>query len=200
MRLPAGAALSAILLATASLVSACGSGSTASGTPGAAVSSSSPAALASFRNDYLSFRYPPDWKPLGVRIAQPTLHFNPMVYLGTQKGHDPCRLKAGTTVCGWPVDRLHPNGVLVVWENQGYPGWTLASVKGTTTTIGGRPAKRNVQRPGECSAIGADETVAVAIQGPGAANWTQFTGCLRGPDLATGEHEIDSLLASTTFR
>jgi hypothetical protein len=83
----------------------------------------------------------------------------------------------------------------------GLPGLDArGSVKGTTTTIGGRPAKRNVQRPGECSAIGADETVAVAIQGPGAANWTQFTGCLRGPDLATGEHEIDSLLASTTFR
>lgn len=201
MRLPARAALTAILLAIAATVSACGSGSPAANrSAGSAGAYGGAAALASFRNDYLSFRYPPDWKPLDVRISQPTLHFDPMVYLGTQKGHDPCRIRGEATVCGWPVDKLRPNGVLVVWQNQGYPGWSLANVRGTALDVGGRPAKQRIERPGACKAIGADETVEVAIQSPKASNWTEFTGCLRGPDLAGRERQIDSLLASTTFR
>jgi len=56
-----------------------------------------------------------------------TLHFHPMVYVSTQPGRDPCRRSPMGTECGWPVGRLRPNGVLVVWENRGYPGWSLAS-------------------------------------------------------------------------
>jgi hypothetical protein len=158
-----------------------------------------PASLTTFRNAYLEFRYPHDWRTLTFQIPPTVLHFNPMVYVSTQPGHDPCRQNGDVTSCGWPVDRLDPNGVLAVWENQGYPGWTLATQPGTALNVDGRPAKRVVRRPGDCRTIGADETVSVQIARPAAANWTAFTACLRGPNLADGEQELKALLASTRF-
>jgi hypothetical protein len=151
----------------------------------------------SFRNDFLVFRYPSAWN--SYEFPQPgSLHFHPMVYVSTQPGRNPCRQRANQTVCGWPIDRLRPNGVLIVWENRGGPGWSLASVPGSAVRVGGRSAKSAITRPGVCSAIGADETVQVAIaRAP--SNWTAFTACLRGPGLSARRREIDALLASTHF-
>jgi hypothetical protein len=102
-------------------------------------------------------------------------------------------------VCGWPVDRLQPGGALVVWENRGAPGWSLASARGTEVKIGGRKAKQEVSRPGKCAAIGADETIEVTIARPLPNNWTDVTACLKGPGLAASERRIDALLGSTRF-
>ncbi|MGZ4354528.1 MAG: hypothetical protein ACXVZ4_13385 [Gaiellaceae bacterium] len=175
---------------TGALTAGCGTASTRAPDGGGTV--------AGFRNNYLAFRYPSGWKPLQFQITG-TLHFHPMVYVSTQPGRNPCRQSPTGTVCGWPIDRLRPNGVLIVWENRGYPGWSLASVPGRALRVGGRSARSVTARTGACSAIGADETVEVAIQRPVPENWTAFTACLRGPDLSAGEREVDALLASTRF-
>ena len=175
-------------LATLVLVAAgCGTPSTTPAAPGAQ------ARALQFKNTYLTFRYPASWQPLIYRRAQ-ALHSSPMVYLSTQPGRPACGAD-----CAWPVSQLHPGGVLVVWENRGYPGWTLRTIPGKPLRVDGRPARRNVSRPGVCAAIGADETVVVSVARPLAYNWTQLTACLRGPRLATAEHELDSVLASTHF-
>jgi hypothetical protein len=159
-----------------------------------------PAATATFKNAYLEFRYPQSWRPLTFQIPPTVLHFNPMLYLSTQPGHDPCKQSGSVTSCSWPVDHLDSNGVLVVWENQGYPGWTLSTQSGKSLNVGGRPAKQVVSRPGDCGKIGADETVSVQIARPQvASNLTSFTACLRGPNLSDQEKEITALLASTRF-
>jgi hypothetical protein len=191
--------LAAVLLLTGALTAGCGAGSTskAARSPSAAATGHG-ATVASFRNDYLVFRYPARWKPFQFQVSG-TLHFHPMVYVSTQASRNPCQQSPMGTECGWPVDRLLPNGVLIVWENRGYPGWSLASVPGKALRVGGRSARSAIARPGACSAIGADETVQVAIQRPLPENWTAFTACLRGPDLSAAEHEIDALLASTRF-
>jgi hypothetical protein len=154
-------------------------------------------AAASFRNDFLAFRHPMAWRPASYSTAE-TLHFHPIIYLSSQPTHDPCRQHASETACGWPVSSLRPGGVLIVWENRGFPGWSLASEPGTPRRIGGRPGKENVSRPGECAAIGADETIELAIKRPVPYNWTAFTACLRTPTAAT-EQQINALLASTRF-
>jgi len=158
-----------------------------------------PASLTTFRNAYLEFRYPQAWRTLTFQIPPTVLHFDPMLYLSTQPGHNPCRQNGDVTSCSWPVDRLDSNGVLVVWENQGYPGWRLAPQPGTSVSVDGRPAKQVVKRPGDCGTIGADETVSIQIARPVDSNWTAFTACLRGPNLAGHEQEIKALLASTRF-
>lgn len=191
--------LAAVLLVTGALTAGCGTASTRA--PARSTSTDATGrggAVAGFRNNYLAFRYPSGWQPFQFQITG-TLHFHPMVYVSTQPGRNPCRQSPTGTVCGWPIDRLRPNGVLIVWENRGYPGWSLASVPGRALRVGGRSARSVTARTGVCSAIGADETVEVAIQRPVPENWTAFTACLRGPDLSAGERAVDALLASTHF-
>ena len=154
--------------------------------------------MATFRNSFIVFGYPPVWKPAVFKITR-ALHFSPMVYLSSQPVHHPCHSQQSATVCGWPLDRLRPGGTLIVWENRGYPGWSLRTTQGTSVQIGGRKAKQTVTRPGQCAAIGADETIAVEIERPIPDNWTAFTACLKGPGLASSVREVDALLASTKF-
>jgi hypothetical protein len=183
----AAAALALVL--TASTLAGCGSAQKASGSAGA---------VATFRNSFFVFGYPPAWKPAVFKITG-TLHFSPMVYLSSQPVHHPCHSQQSTTVCGWPLDRLRPGGTLIVWENRGFPGWSLRTTQGTSLRIGGREAKQTVARPGQCAAIGADETIEVAIARPIPNNWTAFTACLKGPGLASTVRQVDALLASTKF-
>jgi len=183
------AAMAALAVAAAALAG-CASAAPKTAEGGAAVSE--------FRNGFLVFSHPAAWKPFVFKVTG-TLHFHPMLYLSSQPAHQPCRKHASETVCGWPIGRLRPGGTLIVWENRGAPGASLASFPGTVVRIGGRRAKQAVSRPGDCGAIGADETIEAAIQRPMPDNWTAFTACLRGPGLADAERQIDALLASTQF-
>jgi hypothetical protein len=191
--------LCAVTLVTVAMAAGCGAASTRSSADTASAKAPARAGTAlTFHNDFLAFRYPPSWKPYRFDTAR-RLHFHPMVYVGTQPGHDPCRQSQTETTCGWPVDRLRPNGVLIAWENNGWPGWSLASVTGKALKVGGRAGKISTARPGGCSAIGADETVEVVIERPMRDNWTGFTACLRGPNLPASERAVYALLTSTRF-
>jgi len=155
-----------------------------------------------FRNGFVTFTYPTSWS--ATVWKEDVLHFDPMVYVGTgRRQHDPCRTSAtaaGTaTRCGWPVGALAPNGVLVKWENRGFPGARIAGFPGTTLSVGGRIARLSVKRPGVCRSLGADETISVAIARPLPDNWTQVDACLRGPQLAPLERQFRALLGSTRF-
>jgi hypothetical protein len=179
------------IAATVAATSACGGGQ------------ASPAAakdppLAKYANGFLAFRHPAEWKAYPFHWSG-GLHFQPMVYLSTQPVHDPCTTNGNTTTCAWPVKRLQPDGVLVAWENRGFPGWRLGTQPGTSMRIGGRPAKRITRSGGACRAIGADRTTEVAIASPQQDNWTEVTACVRGPHLLANQRRLDALLASTRF-
>jgi hypothetical protein len=155
-----------------------------------------------FGNGFVTFHYPAAWA--SSSWTKQELHFDPMVYLSTERAqHDPCRTSAsatGKTVsCGWPIDRLSSNGVLVQWENRGSPGVRVATFPGEKLRVDGRVARLSVQRPGRCGGVGADETISVAIARPLAGNWTQVDACLRGPRLASLEQQVRALLASARF-
>ena len=163
-----------------------------------------PSPLATYRNAFLTFKYPAAWSPSVWQAPRQALHFQPMVFLSTQPTHNPCRTSAsvggGTSItCGWPVSRLAPGGVVVRWENRGSPGASLASFPGSSTRIGGRGARLSTQTPGGCSGLGADKVISVAIARPMASNWTAFEACLRGPNLADHERQVRTLLNSTLF-
>lgn len=161
-----------------------------------------PSGLQTYRNSFVTFTYPAAWSP--SVFTEQTLHFHPMVYLSTQSTHDPCRTTSSaaggkTTACGWPVGRLAPGGVVVVLENRGSPGASLASFSGQSTRVGGRSAKLSTQRPGSCRELGADATISVAIARPLQSNWTALDACLRGPHLAEQERQVRALLSSMRF-
>jgi hypothetical protein len=169
-----------------------------------ASSGAKPPRLETYRNSFVTFRYPAAWSPSVWQAPRQMLHFHPMVFLSTQPTHDPCRTSSsaggGTTIaCAWPVDHLAPGGVVLRWENRGSPGVSLATFPGTSIDVGGRPAKLSTQRPGSCGGLGADEAISVAIARPVASNWTAFEACLRGPNLAEHDRQVRALLSSTRF-
>jgi hypothetical protein len=169
----------------------------------AASSGAKPPRLATYRNSFVTFRYPAAWSPSVWQAPRQMLHFHPMVFLSTQPTHDPCSTSSGaggtSITCGWPIDRLAPGGVVVRWENRGSPDASLATFPGLSTDVGGRRAKLSTQRPGSCGGLGADKAISVAIARPMASNWTAFEACLRGPLLAEHERQVRALLSSTRF-
>jgi hypothetical protein len=179
------------IVALASVTSACGGGSDAHAAP-------KDPPLATYTGSGLSFDYPAAWTEYKPTLPTVSLHFNPLVYLSTQPVHAPCSTKGNTTSCGFPVDQLQPGGVLVTWETNGLLAMGLGP--GKQIQVGGHPAARQEKTGGECSRIGADRTIDVAIATstlPSAL--TYFTACLRGPGLAQAEKSVDALLASTKF-
>ena len=179
------------ITANVALMSACGGGQDAHAT-------AKGPQLAEYTNSFLSFRHPASWKAYPFRWRG-ALHFRPMLYLSTQPLQDPCRTRGDAAVCKWPVGRLRPDGVLISWENRGFPGWSLRREAGGSMRVDGRAAKRVAARPGACAAIGGDLTIEVAIARPLASNWTEATACVRGPHLAASERRVNALLASTRF-
>jgi len=143
----------------------------------------------------ISFDYPAQWRTLGFRRPL-ELHTFPIVYLSTQAIHTPCSTHGNETICGWPLKRLRPGGVLAVWQFPYAPPCvgSCSPPKGTPVQIGGRRATRQVTTGGLCSAVGADRTIDVMVK-----NGLEFTACLRGPNLAQNERRIDALLRSTQF-
>jgi len=62
-------------------------------------------------------------------------------------------------------------------------------------------ARLQVDRPGTCAQIGADETLNVLIPTDRSARLSNvgFLGCLRGPDVAIGEAQFRAFLMSITI-
>lgn len=177
----------------AALAAGCGGGS--------AGPTSTPAAppVERFANAFLSFRHPAAWTAYPFTWSG-ELHFHPMLYVSTQPVRDPCRTSGQATTCGWPVAQLRPGGVLLSVEDRGSPGWTLDGQPGKPLQVGGRAAKRRVDRPGACGAIGGEATVDVVVASPQPGNWTELLACLRGPRLGGNERQVERLLGSLRFR
>ncbi len=65
----------------------------------------------------------------------------------------------------------------------------------------GGDARLQVERPGVCEAVGADETISVLVpMGPASAlSNLEVVACLRGPDLARERSQVRAMLASATL-
>jgi hypothetical protein len=153
--------------------------------------------LVQYSSPVLSFSHPAAWKAYPLRGAG-ELHFHPLVYLSTQRLHDPCSMQGGMTSCELPVRRLAPGGVLAFWQPSESPLTGPVELAGTRIRVGGRPAGRQETANGECRSIGADRTIRV-VTAPSRQNLILFTACLRGPGLAQAEKQVSALLASTRF-
>jgi hypothetical protein len=179
----------AALVALVALTSACGGSSDAQ----AAAKKDSP--RAKYADRYLSFSYPAAWKA-STPTGPTEFHFHPLVYLSTQPVGSPCSTNGSETDCGWPVKRLQPGGVLILWQlPYTLPGAGLASAPGKAVHVGGAPAKRLDTAGGACREIGADRTIDTLIR-TRAEGFVEFTACLRGPGLARAEKSVDALLRS----
>jgi hypothetical protein len=178
------------IAAVAVVASACGGGTDAQAAPKAPP-------LVKYSSASLSFVHPATWKAYPFQWPG-ELHFRPLVYLSTQPVHNPCATHGNTISCGFPVQSLEPGAVLVTWNASAPPGVGLGP--GSPLRVGGRPARRVDTAGGMCRSIGADRTIDVLIATrPLPSTLTEFTACLRGPDLVQNVQRVDALLASTMF-
>jgi hypothetical protein len=100
--------------------------------------------------------------------------------------------------CAWPITELGSNGVLVIWLTtrvlQPLPS------TGETIEVDGATAHLQITRPGGCGVMKADETIDVLVpmSQPTPISNIAVVACLRGPDLATAEAKVRTMLRSAT--
>jgi len=131
----------------------------------------------------------------------------PLIYLSTDPLLPTCattpRAKpnpadAGGRACDWPLGELAPNGVLVTWLTTRILA-PLPSA-GKAVEVNGATGRLEIEEPGSCSAVGADETLDVLVPIGQPRPWSNIAmvACLRGPDLAAAETQVRAMLASAT--
>jgi hypothetical protein len=148
-------------------------------------------------------------RPASWAVWRPNGHApwmsGPMLYLSTDPLLPACAVvpsaspnppDANGSACAWPLDELEPGGVLAMWVTsrilQPLP------TAGSLVETNGAKARWEASEPGACSAVGADETVTVAVPigQPTPLSNVAFVACLRGPDLGASEAAVRALLAS----
>jgi hypothetical protein len=187
--------LAPVALGLCLMVFGCGSGASS-----VALTDPSSGAMA-YEDQDISFAHPSSWT--ATPYKDQSSFTRTLVDLSNLPMHAPCTTNTtvdGTqTACGWPVNRLSKDGVLIVWEADGFPGWSLQTTPGISMKIGGLAARRNVARPGDCAGIGATETITVSIQRAAADNYFRMRACLAGPDRASAEDQVGAMLQSVSF-
>ena len=135
----------------------------------------------------VSFTYPQRWS----RVHGSPSSFTDMVAaVSNHDLTDPCFTSGDTSSCGQPLASLQAATLLVEWWEDGYPGWSLGSQPGRTTTVDGLPGKIRQGGPatvgsGICYRLGADRWITVVIGRPTTTdNYFQFVVCMKGPGLA----------------
>jgi hypothetical protein len=152
-----------------------------------------------------TFERPRSWQPW-----QPNEHdamtSGPLLYLSTDDLLPSCAVAPDATpnppdeqgdACTWPLTDLQPGGVLVT----GYTTRLLVPLPtsgGKQIEVGGVSAQLTRAKPGECGAIGADETldVMLPIGQPTSLSNIGVMACLRGPNLTLAESQLEAMLAS----
>jgi hypothetical protein len=170
-------------VASAALVTGCAS----AGTPQAAVTSG-------FSAMGLAFRYPGTWRS-GTWNDDVSSFSGLIVFLGTSGLHDPCEQTVGAEVtsasCGDPVSEVAPGGVLIRWNENGFPNWHAPR---SNTKIGGRPATETMTAGRWCRTLGGSRTITAVIPQSARDNWYEMDACLRGPGLPAEQAEITAML------
>jgi hypothetical protein len=157
-----------------------------------------PSGLAHFSDYQLSFDYPAAWV---VGQYDDTSSFSSLkAFLSTEPLHDPCVRTPSSISCGNPIVQLAPNGILVGWWRRSWPGWTFDPGAGEAVHVAGEPATLEVTQSGETGDMVCDRYMVVKIPDqPANSNWTEMDACLRGPDLAASQAQIEAMLRSVQW-
>jgi hypothetical protein len=152
----------------------------------------------------ITFARPASWMRWLPNAHDPITD-GPLIYLSTDPLMPTCATTPQATpnpadargrACDWPLGELAPNGVLVTWLTTRILA-PLPSA-GDSVEVNGATGRLQVERPGSCSAVVADETLDVLVPIGQPKPWSNIAvvACLRGPDLATSEQQLRAMLAS----
>jgi hypothetical protein len=152
----------------------------------------------------ISFARPASWTRWLPNAHNP-INDGPLIYLSTDPLVPTCATTPQTTpnpadargrACDWPLGELAPNGVVVTWLTTRILA-PLPSA-GDPVEVNGATGRLQIEKPGSCSAVVADETLYVLVPIGQPKPWSNIAvlACLRGPDLATSEAQVRAMLAS----
>ena len=148
--------------------------------------------LKTYRVGGLSFEHPANWHVLSP--AARSARSEVFAYASTDRLEDPCRLSFDTVSCDWPLARLSRSGALVA-VSRSPDGF--GELRGERTSIGGRPARVQIRRPGVCNAIGGNYTVLTLIESDRTDHYLVLS-CLRDSN-GSGERDARRLVSSIHF-
>ena len=148
--------------------------------------------LKTYRTGGLSFEHPASWHVLSP--AARSARSEVFAYASTDRLADPCRLSFDTVTCDWPLARLSRSGALVTVSRSSDD---FGESRGQRTTIGGRPARVQIRRPGVCSAVGGDYTMLTRIESDRTDDYLVIS-CLRASN-GSGERDARRLVSSIHF-
>jgi hypothetical protein len=172
--------------------------------PGATSASRSVTAVVAESVNGISFDRPATWARWQPNQHNPT-NDGPLVYLSTDPLLPSCATAPNATAnpsdaqgraCEWPLESLAPNGVLVSWVTTRI--LEPLPTAGEEFVVNGARARVQIERPGACGTVGAEETMSVLVpigQPTPLSNVAVFA-CLRGPDLVSAEAQFRAMLAS----
>src|SRR5450756_874909 len=137
--------------------------------------------------------------------AHNPINDGPLIYLSTDPLLPTCATTPQATpnpadargrACDWPLVNLDPNGVLVTWLTTQI--LVPLPSAGEPVEVNGETGRLQVEKPGSCAAVGADETLDLLVPIGQPKPWSNVAvvACLRGPDLAGAEAKVRAMLAS----
>lgn len=152
----------------------------------------------------ISFARPASWTRWLPNAHDP-INDGPLIYLSTDPLLPTCATTPQATpnsadsrgrACDWPLGELAPNGVLVTWLTTRI--LVPLPSAGDAVEVNGATGRLQIEKPGSCAAVGADETLDVLVPIGQPKPWSNIAvvACLRGPDLAAAEAKVRAMLAS----
>ncbi|MBF6605909.1 MAG: hypothetical protein IVW53_10050 [Chloroflexi bacterium] len=200
-------------LAVTALVAACAAPpSLPPDVPGATASSASPT-LPPGPNTVrdgaagISFERPVGWSRWQPNDPDPLVG-GPLIYLSTDPLRADCATRPGASpnpmnargVTCTSLTSLSPDGVFVEWVAQRL--LSRLPTSGEPIAMNGSTARPQIERPGSCRDIGADETISVLVPigQPTPLSNIVVVACLRGPDLSLAEVQVRAMLTSAIVR
>lgn len=177
-------------------------------TPSSATTEASPTppAIVNDKANGIAFVRPASWTRWQPNAHNP-INDGPLIYLSTEPLLATCATTPEQTpnppdargrACDWPLASLSPDGVLVNWYTTRI--LTPLPSAGERIEVNGATGRLQVEKPGYCSAIGADETLQILVPIGQPKPWSNVAvvACLRGPELATSEMQVRAMLASAS--
>ena len=152
----------------------------------------------------ISFARPSSWTRWLPNAHNPT-NDGPLIYLSTDPLLPTCATTPQATpnpsdargrACDWPLTELASNGVLVTWLTTRI--LVPLPSAGDSVEVNGATGRVQIEKPGSCAAVGADETLDVLVPIGQPKPWSNIAvvACLRGPDLTDAEAKVRAMLAS----
>jgi len=152
----------------------------------------------------ISFARPASWTRWLPNAHDP-INDGPLIYLSTDPLLPTCATTPQATpnpadargrACDWPLGELASNGVLVTWLTTRI--LVPLPSAGDAVEVNGATGRLQIEKPGSCAAVGADETLDVLVPIGQPKPWSNIAAvaCLRGPDLAAAEAKVRAMLAS----